>query len=66
MYREVPPGRMILALVVVLAPLFVLEQQGNSRWAWGYALLILLGFAVYNYPGLARAANWASRELAGG
>ena len=62
MYTNIDFLRFSLAATIVAVPMFFLAQP-NRQWATGYAVLILMGFAVANFRGLERASAFASGEL---
>ena len=63
-YSEIPFWRFALAVAITAIPLTFLERS-NPRWAWIYALILVLGFAVVsrNAKGLQRASAYFSKEL---
>lgn len=63
-YQSVDFWRVALGLGVTTIPLFYLEKQ-NERWAWGYAVLLVMGFLVTHYGGITQAATYLSKEIGG-
>jgi hypothetical protein len=63
-YVNIPFWKFALGLTITAIPLTFLEQT-NPKWAWAYALILVLGFATVggNVEGLATAANYFSKEL---
>lgn len=48
----------IFALVVVSLPAAAMEAQGQHKWAWRYALVIILSLVVMNTRGATRLSSF--------
>lgn len=60
-YNRTPFTTFALGAAVAGLPLMFAGDE--STWAKRYIFLVLLGFAVTNWAGLARAANYVSKEV---
>ena len=56
------PARFLLALVIVCAPVVILEET-DRRAAWALAFLLILSFATYHAAGLQTFAAFVAKEL---
>ena len=60
MYSNIAPSRCILGGLIVALPLAFIN---NENWRWGYVVLILVMYLVFNSNGLGTFANFINREL---
>lgn len=64
-YSHQKPLSFFLALVVMSIPVVYLENTGNDRYAWGYVILIVVMYAVFQYQGLSNFIAMFNKQVGG-
>lgn len=63
MYVEIPFWRFLLGLLIVAAPVALMEQAGEGRVARNYVILILLAMMIANWQGVLAFSRFVEDEL---
>ena len=63
-YPKISFTRYALAGAVILVPALLLERT-NERYAWAYAVVVLVGLVVFHWRGVTMAATFTSKALSG-
>jgi hypothetical protein len=60
MYNEISFPKFFMGLIVIVIPAVVMNELGWQSWVWGYVLLILISFAVFQSRGLGKFASYVN------
>lgn len=55
-YNDIPFMKFAFGLFIIALPAIIMAESGHSDYLWGYVVLILISFLVYQYKGVSTFA----------